>query len=78
MQAKQIKQRTMNELRGILANEIDRLLNKKTTPLRANTVARVCQTYVSTVAVELKYADLTDQVPVLDFMEENMKQKAKK
>jgi hypothetical protein len=58
----------INNLRGILAEEIGKLRNGETTPANVNAITNATGKILSTVKLEMEYHKLLGKTPDIDFI----------
>jgi hypothetical protein len=63
MQAK-----SLNDLRNILSEEIEKIRDNKTTAVNANAITNAAGKILSTIKLELEYCKRIGTTPNIDFM----------
>lgn len=58
--------KNMNEIRALLADEIQKLRKKTTTPASLNAIVNATGKIISTIKLELEYAKLVGKSPALN------------
>lgn len=58
----------INDLRGYLADELNRIRNKTSNPKDANAAANVAGKIISSIKLELEYNRMAGTVPAIDFI----------
>ncbi len=61
--------KTINEIRDVLCEEIDRIRAGKTTPANVNAVVNAVGKILTTIKMEIEYAKANGKVPNLPFIE---------
>ena len=59
---------TLAELQGILSEQIDRIASDETTPAKVNAVVNATSTILRTVKMQMDYAKLVGQTPVIPLL----------
>lgn len=59
----------INDLRAILAEEIQKLRNEETTPAAVNAVTNATGKILTTVKMEMEYAKLIGVTPQIEFIQ---------
>lgn len=59
----------MNDIRGMLCEEIQKLRENKTTPANVNAITNATGKILSTIKMELEYAKLSNKKPNSDFIQ---------
>jgi len=68
MADKKIEPINIQELRGILVEEMEKLRNDETTPARANAVNNTAGTILRSVKLEMEYARIIGLKPEIKFI----------
>jgi hypothetical protein len=68
-----IKAFNLNELRGILSDELQRLRDGDTTAANVNAISNATGKILSTVKLEMEYAKLTGKTPDIPMLKNGKK-----
>ena len=69
--------RTVEDLRAILADEIGKIREGKTTPANVNAITNASGKILSTIKLEIEYNKLHGKVPEIGFISTNKTKKLK-
>lgn len=61
--------KNMNDVRAMLADQIQALREKTSTPAEGNAIANLTGKILSTIKLEMEYAKLTNTQPKVDFLQ---------
>jgi len=61
--------KNMNDIRQMLAEEIQKLRDKQTTPANVNAIVNATGKILSTIKMEIDYAKLTNKHAKIDFIQ---------
>lgn len=61
--------KTMNQLRDLLCEEIDKVRTEKTTAANVNAIVNATGKILTTIKMEMEYAKLKGQQPQMKFIE---------
>ena len=64
----QPKVKSLNDLRTILSDEIDKIRSGTTTPANVNAITNASGKIMSSIKLELEYAKLSGKTPKIDFL----------
>ena len=60
--------RTSNDLRAVLAEQIVRVRNGKSTPQQSNAIANATAKILASIRLEMEYAKAVGMAPQIDFL----------
>ena len=70
--------KTVNDLRSILAEEIQKIRSGNTTAANVNAIVNATGKILTTVKMEIEYNKLMGKTPVIPFISDSAKQEAEK
>jgi len=62
---------TVNDLRTVLAEQINRIRNNEATPAQVNAVTNATGKILSSIRMEIEYCKLVGETPHIDFIPSN-------
>ena len=63
--------KTVNDLRKVLAEQINRVRSGKSTPAQSNAITNATGKILSSIRMEIDYAKLIGETPHIDFIPSN-------